>query len=537
MGINYTDHYGDKKKTLNTPLSEPIPGKRMKKNNSGAYSFQVTPWEQLNRFLILGSEGGTYYVGERKLTRDNAKNVIKCVKEDGQRVVRTIVEFSQEGRAPKNDPAIFALALAASEGDADTKKAAYDAITQVCRTGTHLYTFAEAIQNLRNWSRGLRNGVAKFYTGRTADQVAMQVVKYRQRNGWTHRDVLRLCHASTKNAELNQLLRYTVGKEVEKLHPLVAAFEEAQKITGTDAKSVKKAIELVKEYRLPWEALPTDLLRSAKVWEALLPDLQLTALVRNLGRLTNLELFKSNLDSHVKQAVSKLTNVEELRKARMHPLNLLVALKTYSQGRGDKGSLSWSPVRSITDALDSAFYLAFKAVEPTGLNYLLALDISSSMCGARINGSPLSAREASVAMALVTAAVEQSVEIVGFSNSLVRLDKLTPKMRLDDAIAYINRIGFGSTDCAAPFKYAERNNLKVDLFATFTDNETNTGGHPAQALVSYRKKSGMNARSVFVAMTATDISVADPADSGSLDVVGFDTSTPQVITEFALGEF
>jgi 60 kDa SS-A/Ro ribonucleoprotein len=537
MAINYTDHFGDKK-VPKTPLSEPIPGKegKMKLNNTGAYSFEVTPWQQLLRFLIIGAEGGTYYVGERELTRQNATNVIKCVKEDGLRAVQAIVEVSHEGRAPKNDAAIFALALAASEGNPETKAAAYAAIPKVCRTGTHLYQFSEAVQNLRSWSRGLRNGVAKFYTGRNADQAAMQIIKYRQRNGWTHRDVLRLCHAATKDAKLNAVLRYAVGKPVEQMHPLIEAFEEAQKL-GTSAKDVKKAINLVKEHRLPWEALPTDLLRSADIWEALLPDMPLTALVRNLGRMSNLELFKSSLGGNTKTAVAKITDVEEIRKARMHPLNLLVALKTYSQGHGDKGSLSWAPVRAIVDALDSAFYLGFKAVEPTGLSYLLALDISSSMCGARISGTPLDARTASAAMALVTANVEKDYEIVGFHNSLVRLDKISPKMRLDDVIAYINRLDFGSTDCSAPFKYAAKNNLKVDLFSVYTDCETNTGGHPSQELQAYRRKSGVNARSVVVGMTATRVTVADPDDTGMLDVVGFDTATPQIISEFARGQF
>jgi 60 kDa SS-A/Ro ribonucleoprotein len=34
-------------------------------------------------------------------------------------------------------------------------------------------------------------------------------------------------------------------------------------------------------------------------------------------------------------------------------------------------------------------------------------------------------------------------------------------------------------------------------------------------------------------MTPTQFSIADPNDAGMLDVAGFDTSTPQVISEFS----
>jgi 60 kDa SS-A/Ro ribonucleoprotein len=38
-----------------------------------------------------------------------------------------------------------------------------------------------------------------------------------------------------------------------------------------------------------------------------------------------------------------------------------------------------------------------------------------------------------------------------------------------------------------------------------------------------------------VGMTSNGFSIADPTDGGMLDVVGFDTATPQLIAEFARG--
>ena len=92
-----------------------------------------------------------------------------------------------------------------------------------------------------------------------------------------------------------------------------------------------------------------------------------------------------------------------------------MAQRIYAQGHGDKGALKWSPVSAIVDALDEAFYATFSNVEPCNKPVLLALDVSGSMAGSMIAGSCISAREASAAMALITAATEPEHEIIGFS--------------------------------------------------------------------------------------------------------------------------
>jgi 60 kDa SS-A/Ro ribonucleoprotein len=61
-------------------------------------------------------------------------------------------------------------------------------------------------------------------------------------------------------------------------------------------------------------------------------------------------------------------------------------------------------------------------------------------------------------------------------------------------------------------------------------------GDPSQALEQYRQKTGIAAKLVVVGMVSNGFSIADPNDAGMLDVVGFDTATSQVISEFAATE-
>src|SRR5215204_1009444 len=120
-----------------TPQSEPIPGSTQTANSAGGFAWAVDDWTRLRRFLILGSEGGSFYASQWTLTRENATAVWACIESDGARAVKEIVAISREGRAAKNDAAIFALAMAASATEDETRKLALDALPVVCRTGTH----------------------------------------------------------------------------------------------------------------------------------------------------------------------------------------------------------------------------------------------------------------------------------------------------------------------------------------------------------------------------------------------------------------
>src|SRR5687767_1511089 len=118
-----------------TPQSEAIFGREseMAPNYAGGVVFKLDPWAQLDRFLILGTDGPTYYASAEKLTKAAAKNVARLLlgKEDGLKVVQKVVEISQEGRAPKNEPALFVLAMASASDHLEVRKAALAALPQV----------------------------------------------------------------------------------------------------------------------------------------------------------------------------------------------------------------------------------------------------------------------------------------------------------------------------------------------------------------------------------------------------------------------
>ncbi len=516
-----------------TPQAAPIPGSGQVANSAGGYSFPVDDWVRLDRFLILGSEGGSYYATEHALTRENAQAVVRCIEADGPRVVARIVAISDAGRAPKNDPALFALALCTA-----------------ARIGTHLFHFAAYVQNFRGWGRGLRNGVARWYNALPPDRLAYQAIKYQQRDGWSHRDLLRLAHPKSADALRNTIYKWVVDGwewvgDAPHPDPVLVTLWAFERIKRTKDKA--EVLRLIRDYNLPREAVPTEWLNDVDVWAALLERMPLTALIRNLGKLPKVGLI-APLSNTVRRVTDRLRDDAALHKARIHPIAVLAALMTYQNGKGVRGSLHWTPVPPVVDALNVAFYKAFGNVPPTNKRWYLALDVSGSMGTGVVAGVPgLTPRVATAAMALVTAQVEPQHFIAGFSAAAggyggqwgggdagLTPVPIAPQQRLDDVLKITDAIPMGGTDCSLPMRDALTHKRQVDVFVVYTDSETWAGPiHPVQALQQYRDRTGIAARLIVVGMVSNGFTIADPNDAGMMDVVGFDTATPALMSDFA----
>lgn len=523
MVVKYAQHIST------VPQSEPLDSRQVQ-NSAGGYTYQVDDWKRLERFLILGCEGGTYYASERKITRENAAAVERCLAADAKRALSVIADVSDAGRAPKNDPAIFALMLAAcADVDGDALQQAFD---KTVRIGTHLFQFVASARAMRGWGRRLKRLVRSWYERQEAKDLAFQVGKYQSREKWSHRDLLRVVHLKESDPAKRAVLAWAANKlgddQRVDLPSFLVAFDAVNK--ATDEKAVA---EIAQGARLPFECIPSQWHKSPLVWKAMLPTLGYTAIMRSLGRMTAIG-FLAPMSDAVKDVADRLRNQEAMRKARVHPLAVLVASRQYGAGRGDKGSLTWTPCEPIVDALDEAFTLSFGAVEPMGKRTLIGVDVSGSMGWGTVCGSPVTPREASAALALQIARTEPAYHVKGFSHQLVDLP-ITKRSSLASVVKAMDAVPYGATDCALPMQYALQQNIPADLFVVITDNETWCGHeHPKTALRNYRKKMQIPAKLVVLAMTATSFSIADPQDAGMLDIAGMDLSVPALMRDFAI---
>ena len=531
-------------------------------NHAGGFVWQIPARSQVLRFLILGS-GDTYYRAGACAASECCSAVFEmCSTEAGHaELLELIKSVSVHGRAPKQEPTLLALAAAIVNAPTPAaKSAALDAVAVCARIPTHLFallghvtSMSQAAHNSKGWGRGMRRAVGDWYTSKSGRELAMQMSKYKNREGWTHQDVLRMVHvgpASLKDDGARLAMTFAIkgqeayAAECEKLTEAPANPESvaavvrlitgiiavaAEGVTGADA------ARLIREHGLVREHLPTTLLDSVEVWKALLMvghGMPMEAMVRNLSKMTAIGLLEER--ECADWVVGRLTNADAIRASRIHPMKLLIASRQYQRGHGDKGKLSWSPVQRVVDALDAAFKLAFGNVEPTGKRMMLALDVSGSM-GTTVPGTTISCREASAAMALVTCATEAACSVVAFGAQLTPV-AMKGGMTVTQAVS-VSDMSFGATDCALPMLHALKNGIAVDCFVVYTDSETWFGSvHPQVALQQYRAATGIQAKLVVVGMVSNNLTIADPSDQHTLNLAGFDTSTPEVLSLFARGE-
>jgi len=571
--------------------------------------WQIPARSQVLRFLILGSGESSYQAGACAASECSHAVFEMCSTEAGHaELLELIKSVSVHGRAPKQEPTLLALAAAIVNAPTPAAKSAALGAMAVCaRIPTHLFallglvtSMSQAAHNSKGWGRGMRRAVGDWYTSKGGRELAMQLTKYKNREGWTHQDVLRMVHVgptSLKDDGARLAMTFAIkgqeayAAECEKVTEAPANPESVaavvRLITGITAVAAEgvtgaEAARLIQEHGLVREHLPTTLLDSVEVWRALLMSghgMPMEAMVRNLSKMTAIGLLEEQ--ECADWVVGRLTNADAIRASRIHPMKLLIASRQYQRGTGDnrpifalgfettlvlralraahdnednaidmlisgdvpdicehqpakKGKQSWSPVQRVVDALDAAFKLAFGNVEPTGKRMMLALDVSGSM-STTVPGTTISCREASAAMALITCATEAACSVVAFGEQLTPV-AMRGDMTVSQAVA-VSDIDCGGTDCALPMLHALKNGIAVDCFVVYTDSETWFGSvHPQVALQQYRAATGIQAKLVVVGMVSNNLTIADPSDPHTLNLAGFDTSTPEVLSLFARGE-
>jgi|GEM_PF-92647 len=544
----------------------------------------VGDWARLDRYLTLGAESGAYHVSDSGLETEMLESsaTVRCICQDAVRVVHRVIENLESGQATSTGAGIRVLAWVTALGDDDGRSAACAGVPQVCRTADELFLFAECVTALRGWGRGLRRAVGNWYRARFADDLAYQVVKCPRRDGWSHRDLLRLAHPTPATREQAAVFRWILGgseslgrrtvvREVSKpevdeagegvvesgdgaprmfravtypgvgeLPRLLRGLEEAKR-----AVSAAEVVRLISEHNLPREAIPATWLGDVAVWEALLHRMPLRSIIRDLGRLSAVGLVKSGSEA-AWWIETRLRDPGVLRASGLHPLSFLLARRAYESGQADSGGVRWAVVPAVVHALSDAFYAAFRNVRATGRSLLVSLDLSGSTRRSYVPGTTVTVREASAAMALVMVSTEPSCLTAGLASSMkdrlagvpvaapgLTLLDIHPGMRLDAVLEQLDAIPAGIPDCALPVEWARRHRIPVDSFVTYTDGDVWARDvSPVEALGRFRADSGIPAKSVVVGMAGCDFQLASATDPWTLDVVGFDGETPGVIDGF-----
>jgi 60 kDa SS-A/Ro ribonucleoprotein len=517
----------------------------------------------------------------------------------GQMVVDHVRSVYESGRAPKQDPTFFVLALLTqSDAPLDVRKSALEIVSHM-RTFTQLYSWIALKKQLANGHKGFgratRNALLELFKSKTGQQLVYQGSKYNSRKigteVWTIADVISCAHIPSKvlSPDSQVAVAYMVNglesaqKVADKYVGNQQCSEVMQYLNAVEAVKASTcttdvAVQLIRQYRLPREVLSTHLLNDINIWKALLytthvgtggsiqhkVTMPITALIRNLGVMSSRGVFDD--ESVLNSVVNYLKNQHVLRNGRVHPVALLVAKLTYQSGHGLKGKLSWAVSKPIVEALEDAFYLAFGNIEGTGKRILHAVDCSGSMSSSTCAVPMITACQAvsTLVMEAVKREHKHHQEILAKGENSVYVQDVAlfkhtfeeivvaHTDRLDQVMRKVQDNNFGSTDCSLPmvkalekFKRTRGNSGLYDMFIVYTDNETYYGSiHPSEALDNYRKATGIDAKMVVVATTPTRNSIGFFQRGGqpnkdntpyALNISGFDLNAPTLIKNFTQG--
>lgn len=582
-------------KVQSTPSNQRVnlPGvAKQVQNQAGGFVFEESDMLKLVRFLVYGTATQSYYVSAEVATKDATNMIVGLLKKDWKTAIDKVVELSELG-LPKNDTAIYFMVIATRMAPSfECSRYAWSQFSKVCRIGTHRMMFVEMMTSLgAGWGSATKRNLGDFYLNAPLGRVSYDVVKYRNRNNWSQRDLIRSAHPFSKEDEKrNVLLDYVVNgwdamktasahttgsvvftPKVNGTPHVVDLGEDFSHIIGFEmakaAGDVPTIIEIIGKYGLTWEMIPNHFLSEPKVWEALLPNLGLTAIMRNLNKLTIAGLMRNGTSTQ-RFVMDRLTSVDQIRKARIHPMNALVSMKAYALGRGLKGSLTWNPEMSVTNALEEMFYKSYGNVKDTGKVIMVGIDGSGSMstpCRGTDSAGLIQAVEVATALAMVYLNT-QSFSFSGLWDTqyVPMSDKVDPVswianydsyrygygrtsssgipsikgMRLNDALKVVKTCsGSGGTNASATYDYAKANKMHINVFLQITDAQTWYGGsHTYQAFNQYKNESGNGSSRSIIAQVASDKGqLSDPNDSSQLEIIGFDLSAVDVVEKFMAG--
>ena len=380
--------------TRRPPQSAPIPGAGQTPNSAGGYTWAVDDMARLRRFLVLGSEGGTYYATERKLTKQNTKAVERCLDADGPRDGRRDRPRLDRGaRAEERSGARRARARRGAQGRADPQGRPRGAAAGGAdgNAPVPVRELRLGLPRLGPLASPGGRALVRRPAGRRARAPGGQVppagghdpprppaARPPGRAGVRGQpDARRLARAGAAlRVDRPRRRRPTACRAWSRASSAPRPWRRRRRRPSSSASTGCRA-------RRSCRSIST----SPDVWEALLEDMPMTALVRNLATMTRAGVLEPG-------SAGTATRRGPARRRRPPAPGACApdrdpgGAATYAAGHGARGRHTWNPVARVVDALDAAFYATFANVEPSGTRMLLALDVSGSMTWGSVAGVP-----------------------------------------------------------------------------------------------------------------------------------------------------
>ena len=501
---------------------------QMVQNHEGAYSFKVDDLMRLRRWLLLGSEGGSFYQTEEELTLENVQTLEKFIEENSKEVLKVVEEHVDNRWYIRPYYCMFAAVLLTSDRNREVKNDAYRILNKLATTPFNLFRLLNYFKQTRGFGHSVRKFVQGWYLSKDKHTLYYQTLKYRSRDGWTHRDALLQGHVKPFTDWQQELFHFLAelakGKAkltdvppndnfaigLKKLYELPENFW-----TG---RSFSEVIDIVTKYRLTWDVIPTEYLNSKELWRELYKNnlVPAQATLRQLPRLAALGVPSDLYIPVLEENADKFSFYEVLR-----------AYGVYRTGKSR--NISFTPIGKVEHSLKRILSSKFDNDSEVKLNVesgiVIGVDVSASMTWHHGDIGLTPANLAQI-FGSYLARVLPKAKYVEFDTDIRRT---SPHKTFDDALNA--RANGGGTDTSLPFRYAASNGY-YDAVVILTDSETWAGQEHAIEIID-RDLIPRNERfkAVNVPFESNPYSTL-PNDPRFLEVVGPVPELDKIILEF-----
>jgi 60 kDa SS-A/Ro ribonucleoprotein len=470
-------------------FSTPVP---TAKNSDNYPAYERATEEQYLQTLLTNTVGNTFYADKNELLQEANQMHDAMIQKDAEYAAKALGFARQEGFM-RLQP-IFGLVKLFELAPGIAKKA----FSKVVFIPSDLQDFMTVLsgQGHGEGGRAVKREVSAFLNC-VSEYWAL---KYNgQGRGYSLGDMVSTAHPKATSEKQNAIFQYLIGKEYNAdLVPQISAFEQLKKATTSEDK-----IRLITEGRIPHEVATGAVKPDKAIWNAILPQMPIFALLRNLNTMDRAGV----LDENRQYITEKLTNAEALKKSKILPFRFLNAFNKVESG--------WAK-----DVLRHCVELTFGNLPEIPGRTAVFLDISGSMDGEYLRiGSVF-------ALALFKKTKGNGVFWLFDTNTY------DPKASLHDSIlSQAERIHtVGGTDTGAPVRALIGNKEKVDNIIIITDEQQNTGSPFYRNLVAYREKINRDTRAFVIDIAPYRSAMIPPSDKNSWYIYGWSDTVLQYIS-------
>jgi len=440
-------------------------------NAAGGKAYEFTPRHALAQIAATNCFNGTYYV-DAESNLKIAKEAVAKLRNDAEFVAKVAVYCRD--RAYMKDMPAYLCAVLASWGE---HKLFRKVFRRVIDNGKMLRNFIQigrsgaAGKKLNMSSGAIRHAIREWFQNHSSESIFRASIG----NDPNMRDMLRMARPRPENNEKAALYAYLKGANFDE--------KSGEYLTLNKDGSVKyrhsfdELPEIVRQYELFKKnhegAIPNVDFRmldsvlnkeeAKKLWAAQAQNggWQMTRM--NLNNFQKYGVFENaELTS---QVASRLANVEDVRKARAYPYQLLMA---YNATDGVP--------HTVREALQDAMEAALENVPAIDGQIYVCVDTSGSM-GSAITGSRIGAtskvRCIDVA-ALFGAALlrkNKAAEVMPF-DTRVHATKLNGRDTVMTNARTLAGFGGGGTDCSCALRELNSRKAKGNAVIFVSDNES-----------------------------------------------------------------